>query len=138
MTLPLEAKRLIEGYVSKRISSYYDLSFNDQTYLVSTIIENLEQFDKGGILVDADDDLILPDLVARVIQTPNEFNKERLVAGLLSVFVNGKGAHPFFYHCIEECFEEEWAEQWPGESEYEEHFEHDAMERTRAAQWGQS
>jgi hypothetical protein len=128
-------KCLINYYVSHGIKEYRELPIKDKCELVSGMIRNLSKIEKPGLLCDADFLGILPELVTNLIETnASQEASDRLIKSLMGIFVFGfKGNLSYFQREIDECFHEQLADQ---RHHNDEHFEHDAMERARAAIWG--
>lgn len=131
MALSKEAKNLIRFYVSER-KTLETLTPSEYRHLVA---ENLRYHpDKSSILADADEHILLPNLVADVIEKNASIDVNKLINGIMDIFVNGMFKQKTAFDLdFDEAFEDEWSEQHPTVNE---DFYHDSLERARAARWG--
>jgi hypothetical protein len=113
-----ESKRLISDYVANHIDDYYKLSFAEKCDLVEKKLNELPDYEKSGIMADADREEILVPLVRNLLRekrSPESIQK--LVNGILEIFVTGSVKNkPYFYSEITADINEEWQEQHPYES----------------------
>jgi hypothetical protein len=126
-------KDLIQELVSKRRYYYSNLAQDEKMELVSTIIKESHYSCKGSLLVDADDDMKLPDLVADVIGSNGSKNcADALIKEILNIFVHGtERRDAYFAETIDELLEDELVEQSRGLSYIDDMARQDADERAR-------
>jgi hypothetical protein len=129
-------KDLIQDLVSKRRYYYSKLTQDEKMQLVSTIIKESDYSSKSALLVDADDDTKLPDLVADVIGSNGSIHSAAaLVKEILNIFVHGtERRDAYFAESIDSLLEDELIEQSRGLEYIDDMPRQDAYERARDMQ----
>ncbi len=97
---------LIHQYAKKGYRSYTELSRSQKRALVACMIREQCYADKASLLVDADREASLPDLVANAIETnAQSIQVIELMQAILEMFVYKQDA--FFEAAVDEALEDE-------------------------------
>lgn len=105
----MSKKDLIQELAAKGRRYYGELKPEEQRAVVACIIRELPTIDKGSLLVDADREARLPDLVANVINDNGTYaNALALMQEIVDIFVYRDA---YFAEQIDEALEDEMREQ---------------------------
>jgi hypothetical protein len=134
MSLSKNVRCDISNHVNKEIMDYFDLSFIDKCELKANQFNDLPKDEKEGLLLEADSDYVLPQLLINMIKEC--FSQDAIMKfanAAMDIFVSGTGKKkPYLHDEINDCFEDECRAQW---GVPDEHFIDDVRRRSEDANW---